>query len=323
VGVSPAVLIRRTHSRPALNFKPYHWLISWAREAFCWYLRRFPLRDGKEFFYQHCHRQLAPPEGWLTLRLARGFTLHLDLADPVQRKLFFFGDYDERREADLISRVLAKGEIFWDVGANLGYFTLLAAARLNHTGQVVAFEPGPSAFACLTGNISRNLFANILAFPVAASDREEDAVLYSVAGQPDGRANLFTPGAGQTESTKVSTVTLDGWRQQHDLTGPDFIKMDVEGSELAALTGARETLAAGNPLLLVEMKEAIFLSLGTERTAIEDFLSPFGYRPAGLFKGRWRLCRTVQEVVSRNVLWLKPDLPRHREKAARVPIRGM
>jgi FkbM family methyltransferase len=300
-----------------------NWLTSLAREAFCWYLRRFPWRDGKEFFYQQFHQTLAPPEGWLTLRLARGFTLHLDLADPVQRKLFFFGDYDERREADLISRVLDPGEVFWDVGANLGYFTLLAAARLNNTGQVVAFEPGPSAYVCLTGNLSRNPFTNVLAFPVAASDREGEATLYSVQGQPDGRANLFRPGAEQTESTKVSTVTLDGWRQQQNLSEPDFIKMDVEGAELTALTGARETLTAGDPLLLVEMKEAIFQSLGTDRAAIQVFLSGFGYRPAGLFRGRWRLCREVQEVASRNVLWLKPELPRHREKAARVPIRGL
>jgi FkbM family methyltransferase len=289
-----------------------NWLTFLAREAFC-----------KEFFYQCFHRTLAPPQGWLTLRLARGFTLHLDLADPVQRRLFFFGDYDERREADLISRVLAPGEVFWDVGANLGYFTLLAAARLHNTGQVVAFEPGPSASACLTQNISHNPFANILTFPVAASDREGEATLYSVQGQPDGRANLFRPGADQTETTPVRTITLDGWRHQQCLAGPDFIKMDVEGAELAALTGARETLAASEPLLLVEMKEAIFQSLGTDRAAIEDFLGRLGYRPAGLFRGRWRLCREVREVVSRNVLWLKPDIPRHRDKAARVPIGGL
>jgi FkbM family methyltransferase len=257
------------------------------------------------------------------LRLARGFTLHLDLADPVQRKLFFFGEYDERREADLITRVLAPGEVFWDVGANLGYFTLLAAASLKNTGQVVAFEPGPSAYACLTENISRNPFTNILTYQVAASDREGDAVLYSVQGQPDGRANLFRPGAGQTESTKVRAVTLDSWRKRQVLAKPAFIKLDVEGAELAALTGARETLATGDPLLLVEMKEAIFQSLGTDRDALQTFLSQWGYQPAGLFRGRWRLCRNVREVASRNVLWLKPELARHREKAARVPIREM
>jgi FkbM family methyltransferase len=300
-----------------------NWLTSLAWEAFCWYLKRFPWRDGKAFFYRHLHDKLAPPSGRAATRLIRGFTLELDLADPVQRRLYFFGDYDERREADLVSRVLDKGEIFWDVGANLGYFTLLAATALHHTGQVAAFEPGDSAFAALTRNISLNPFTNILVYQVAASDREGEAVLYSVKGQPDGRANLFRPGAEQTESTTVRTVTLDGWRQEQGLALPAFIKLDVEGAELQALTGGHKTLAAGEPLLLVEMKEAIFTALGTAKLAIEDFLRTLGYRPAGLFRGRWRLCRNVGEVTSRNVFWLKPDLPRHREKAKRLSIGGM
>ncbi len=223
------------------------WLKNLARKLFCTYLRRFPVRDGKEFLYQRLQASLAPPAGRVPARLTRGFTLALDLADPVQRRMFFFGDYDERREADLISRVLAPGEVFWDVGANLGYFTLLAASTLKHTGRVVALEPSPGAYACLMENISRNPFANIQTFRLAATDREGEAVLYSVKGQPDGRANLFRAGPGQTESTPVHTVTLDGWRERHNLPGPDFIKLDVEGAELAALTGARKTLVGLGP----------------------------------------------------------------------------
>lgn len=257
------------------------------------------------------------------MALARGFTVRLALNDPEQRRLYCFGDYDERREADLITRVLAPGEIFWDLGANLGYFTLLAAAGLKNTGQVVAFEPGPTAYGQLTANVSLNPFTNILTCPLAAADREGEMFLYSARGLADGRANLFRPGSEQTEKHQVRTVTLDGWRSQQNQAGPDFIKLDVEGAELAALTGARETLAAGAPLLLVEMKEAIFQALGTDRTAIQEFLQQWGYQPAGLVKGRWRLHRDVGEAVSRNVLWLKPDLPRHREKAQRVPIGGL
>jgi FkbM family methyltransferase len=288
-----------------------------------WYLRRFPWREGKAFVYRRLHESLAPPEGWVAARLERGFTLRLDLADPVQRRLFFFGDYDERREADLISRVLAPGEIFWDVGANLGYFTLLAAACLRNTGQVVAFEPGRSAFDCLRANVSLNPFSNIVLCPAAVADREGEALLYRTPGSADGRANLFRPGAGQTESETVRTVTLDGWRRRQGLARPDFIKLDVEGAEPAALRGARETLATGEPLLLVEMKEAICQALGTERTAIQEFLKPWGYRPAGLLRGRWRLFPDVRQVVSRNVLWLKPGSPRHRQKARRAAIRGI
>ena len=299
------------------------WLNRITREALRWYLRRFPLRDGKAFCYSRFHATLAPSKGWATVRLARGFTLRLDLADPDQRKMYFFGDYDERREADLLTRVLEPGEVFWDVGANLGYFTLLAATCLRNTGQVVAFEPGPRAFACLTENISLNPFSNVLTCRLAVTDQQGEAVLYHAPSSANGRANLYRPGPEQTESEKVSTVTLDGWRRQAGLAGPDFIKLDIEGAELAALTGAKETLALTTPLLLVEMKEAICQSLGTDRGAIQEFLTRQGYQPAGLERGRWRLCRDVREVASRNVLWLKPDLPRHREKAVQVPLREM
>jgi len=294
-----------------------------AREAVRWYLRRFPWRDGKDFCYRRLHAKLAPPEGWVTTPLDRGFTLRLDLKDPEQRRLYFFGDYDERREADLITRVLAPGESFWDVGANVGYFTLLAAACLNNTGQVVAFEPGQAAYTQLTVNLSLNPFTNILTCPAAVTDREGETLLHSAPGLADGRANLFQAGAGQTETERVRTVALDGWRTREHQPLPDFIKLDVEGAELAALTGAREVLAAGEPLLLVEMKEAVFQALGMDRTAIQDFLQPRGYRPAGLVRGRWHLYRDVDEIVSRNVLWLKPDLPRHRQKAARAQVRGL
>jgi FkbM family methyltransferase len=298
-------------------------LISLGRRAFRWYLRRFPWRDGKAFFYDRLHRRLAPPEGWVVTPLHRGFTLRLDLADPVQRRLYFFGDYDERREADLISRVLEPGEVFWDVGANLGYFTLLAAACLKNTGQVAAFEPGRRTFAVLEKNVSLNPFTNIRLVPLAAADREGEALLYQTPGSADGRANLFRAGADQTVREQVRTVTLDGWRRHQGLPVPDFIKLDVEGAELAALVGARETLSQSDPLLLVEMKEAVFQALGTERAAIQEFLRPWGYRPAGLIKGRWRLCADLREAVGRNVLWLKPELPRHRHKARRAYIRGI
>lgn len=298
-------------------------LSSLGRRVFFGYLRRFPWRDGKDFCYRRLHHRLAPPEGWAVLRLRRGFSLRLDLGDPVQRRLFFFGDYDERREADLISRVLEPGEIFWDVGANLGYFTLLAAARLNHTGQVAAFEPSPRTFAVLRANVALNPFANIRLVNLAATDREGEALLYTAPGSADGRANLFRAGADQTESERVRTVTLDGWREHQGLPVPDIIKLDVEGAELAALIGARQTLSQGEPLLLVEMKEAIFQALGTERAAIQEFLGQWGYRPAGLIRGRWRLCPDLQQVTGRNVLWLKPEVPRHRQKARRAHIGGI
>ena len=87
--------------------------------------------------------------------------MKLDLRDAVQRRMYFYGDYDERYEAQMIRRLLDQGETFWDIGANIGYFSLLAAAALQHTGRVIAFEPGRVAYARLMDNIALNPFRNI------------------------------------------------------------------------------------------------------------------------------------------------------------------
>lgn len=302
--------------------RPDHSLTILAREAFRWYLRRFPLKDGKAFFYRRLQEKLMPPGRWAVARLRRGFTLCLDLTDADQRRLYFYGDYDEAREADLITRVLEPGEVFWDVGANVGYFTLLAAACLKNTGQVAAFEPGSEAFARLAENISLNPFTNIVPCRLAAADREGEAVLYARPGLADGRANIFRPGEGQVPGERVPTVTLDRWRQDQGCPGPHFVKLDVEGAELAALKGAARTLASFAPLLLVEMKAAVFQALGTDPLELQEFLARQGYRPAGLIRRRWRLSETLAEFTGRNVLWLKPEVAWHRRKARRAGLQG-
>jgi len=299
------------------------WLTALAREIFRWYLRRFPLRDGKAWCYKHVHHLLAPPAGKVAVRLVRGFVMRLNLADPDQRRMYFYGDYDERREADLITRVLTPGQVFWDVGANIGYFTLLAAVRLENTGEVVAFEPQAAAWEQLTMNLSLNFFTQVRTIQAAVTDRAGEACLYAADGRADGRANLFQAGCGQTACQQVQTLTLDGWRADTGAAGPDFIKLDVEGAELAALRGARETLASCAPLLLVEIKEAICRALGQGPHAIYDFLGELGYQPAGLHRGRWRLGREPAAISGRNVLFLNPDLPSHRERAAQARVRGL
>ena len=74
-----------------------------------------------------------PGERLLTVTLDQGFRMRLDLEDAEQRKVYFFGHYHERYEAALVARLLDPGEVFWDVGANVGYFALVAAAAVGAT----------------------------------------------------------------------------------------------------------------------------------------------------------------------------------------------
>ncbi|MGP8051459.1 MAG: FkbM family methyltransferase [Desulfobaccales bacterium] len=301
---------------------------SWGRALLHWYLSKFPLRDGKVFLYEHLHQALLPPERLVTATLDPGFRMRLDLEDPEQRKVYFFGHYHERYEAALVARVLNPGEVFWDVGANIGYFSLVAATAVGERGEVAAFEPGGAALARLQENVSLNPHGKIRIFNLAVAATDGEAVLYRRDGIADSSASLYAGAAGAAAGEACVTVTLDHFLGQEGLQPPDFIKLDVEGAELAALQGAAAILADFRPLLLVEMEEKNLQAADASRAAIQAFLGAYGYQAAHLRKGRWRPLDDVHHTRGRNLFWFNADFPKHREKARllgitrRAPVEG-
>lgn len=297
---------------------PDNLLKSLSRELFRWYLSKFPLRDGKVYFYDRLHPGLMPEERLVTVTLDKGFRMQLDLEDPEQRKVYFFGHYHERYEAALVARLLDPGEVFWDVGANVGYFSLVAAAAVGPAGEVLAFEPGAASLARLRANAALNPEHPLRIYPVAVAETDGEAVLYRAEGIADSSASLFAAAAGASGGETCLTVALDGFLKTSGLRSPDFLKLDVEGAELAALRGAAGLLADSRPLLLVEMEEKNLRAAGVSKSAIQTFLKDYGYRAAHLRKGQWLPLDDVNLTRGRNLFWFNPDLPRHREKAGRV-----
>jgi FkbM family methyltransferase len=302
---------------------PDGWLTAAGRNLFRWYLSKFPLRDGKAYFYERLHGLLKPADRYAVVRLDQGFRMKLDLDDPEQLKVYFYGHYHERYEAGLVRRLLKDGGVFWDIGANVGYFTLVAATAMQDRGQIVAFEPGNNAYARLVENLSLNPHGNIKAFQVAVSDREGEAVLHVLGDIADSSASLYPASQAGAQTEVCRTVALDHFRREENLSAPDLIKLDVEGAELAVLQGARELLAATPPLLLVEMEEKNLRAAGASREAIRQFLAGYGYRAAHLRKGRWHATTDLAGVKGRNIFWYNPDLEAHRRAAARLPVLGM
>lgn len=289
-----------------------------SRALFRWYLSNFPLRDGKVFLYERLHQGLMPAERLITVTLDKGFRMHLDLEDAEQRKVYFFGHYHERYEAALVASLLDPGEVFWDVGANVGYFSLVAAAAVGDTGQVIAFEPGAASLERLTANVALNPYKNLRIFNLAVAGAAGEATLYRADGIADSSASLFSAAAGAAAGEVCRTVALDSLLKTEELRPPDFLKLDVEGAELAALKGAAGILADFSPLLLVEMEEKNLVAAGASKGAIQAFLTEFGYQAAHLRKGRWHLIGDVNQTRGRNIFWFNPTLPKHREKAGRV-----
>src|SRR5437868_3654072 len=165
-----------------------------------------------------------------------------------------------RRQGDVSLRVMAAlikpGDTVIDVGANVGVYAFALARLVGRSGHVHAIEPDPVSVARLRRIAAR--CGQIEVHPVAASDARGSATLHVPvygAKRLGALASLGTPGAGgavQYESVSIDADTLD---EIVPMSEPAFIKIDVEGHEMAALRGAERTIRRTSPALLVEIEQ--------------------------------------------------------------------
>jgi FkbM family methyltransferase len=142
-----------------------------------------------------------------------------------------------------VAREMKSGGVFYDVGANVGFYSLLAAVLID-PGQVYAFEPLPANLAYLQKHLELNGIHNVSVFELAISDAPGTAFFEVEQTRAMGR--LGTGG-----SLRVQTATLDALLRTEQIAPPDCIKMDVEGGEFRALLGARECFARHRPKLFL------------------------------------------------------------------------
>jgi len=131
---------------------------------------------------------------------------------------------------------------FVDVGANWGYFTLLAATSVGPGGRLVSLEPDPRLFPILRANVVRNGFTNVATRQVAASDRGGECSFagFDESSEKWGLSHLIdAPGEG---TFTVATCSVDGLLDELDIQSVDVLKMDIEGAEELALRGMKAGL---------------------------------------------------------------------------------
>ena len=181
------------------------------------------------------------------------------LSDHIESQVFWQG-FQEADEGVilLLKRFLPSDGSFIDVGANIGTFTLVAAHRAVR-GQVHAFEPSAHHFARLAHNVELNDFKNVALNRKGLYDQPGEAVLFlpSQTGEMNnsGAASLYTSALEETRqvSEGVSLIRLDDYVREKSIGRVDIIKIDIEGAELKALEGARETIARFRPLVFMEL----------------------------------------------------------------------
>lgn len=199
---------------------------------------RFPLVDR---IYKRVNRGLVPRTAQV-----HGYTMYLDQDDSMG--LALDGVY-EARETELVSRLIRPGFVVLDLGANIGYYSLLFAKLVGPNGHVFAFEPDPATFELLQRNINENHCSNVTAFPLAVSNASCGARLYR------DRFNNLDHRVIQPEQectiVEVEAVRLDEFLPGYLSGTIDFVKMDIQGAEGMALTGMRTLLTKPDRIMLL------------------------------------------------------------------------
>lgn len=179
---------------------------------------------------------------------------------------FWLGIYEMPLQECLV-RELRHGSVFYDVGANAGFFSLLGSRYVGKNGHVYSFEPLPENIAEIQRQLSINHIDNCTIVDAAVSDHE--GMIDFVQAKNTFMGHVLHEGdRGGGNVVKIKSITLDEFSRR--AMSPDFIKMDIEGGEISALLGARSLLSLINPpRILIEFHSDNLMKEG--RVLLENY----------------------------------------------------
>lgn len=256
--------------------------------------------SGKAQFLEHT----CPKEGNLVADIF-GYRVKLNLADSVQRRIYC-GTY-KSDQYDMLNRYIRRGMTFVDVGANIGYYTLLFASfeqeyprdgsfdqdYLGNPGRVYAFEPGPLASERLVETISYNDLLNVHFQPVALGDAAGERPLYVSRRPNDSRCSMLP--FADSVPVEVPIKRLDDALKEQGVLKVDLLRLDVNGYEPNVLAGASEYLKERRiAAILCAFDEDRLKENGSNRAALYDLLVSYGF---GFTASRMALDRGAKSVL--------------------------
>jgi len=220
----------------------------------------------------------------LVLRTIQGSKMYLQPTHfDISTELAVKGVHEPAATREFLHH-LKPGMRIVDLGANIGYYTLLEARAVGPQGRIYAVEPDPATFEILQRNIEVNGYQDrVQPFQMAIADRSGEARLYQ---SQKSNLNSLLPNPEDDETFKViQTTTLDQFVK--DFEPIDFIRMDVEGFEHEILLGADRTFSSEHPIqLFMEVHDEIFDERGLPLEAFFEQLANYGFKPIAAAK-KW------------------------------------
>ena len=188
----------------------------------------------------------------------------------------------EYQTAMIAVGVLRPGDIALDIGAHVGYFTMLFRLAVGAEGRVFSFEPQAETYRRLLHNVMINGFSNVLPLPLAVA-KQPGTAIFHINPENEGASSLVASTNG--DEVPVQVTSLDCLFREDLSVRPRLIKMDVEGAEMDVLLGAENWFDRQGPdLVILEINRGGLALAGTNEWDIRQFLERRGYR-AGVING--------------------------------------
>jgi FkbM family methyltransferase len=263
------------------------------------------------FFFKRIFLELRffflPTPKCPVLKKINGVSFKFDFNFSPKLKKMYAGNY-QPIIADILRKYLRNGDTFIDVGANIGYFSWIAAGLVGKEGEVHSFEPVPEYFQRLNNFAKINSQYNIVANQFAIGDEEKSGKIY-IKGYPDIGNNTFFPvlleaaKENKNKTAEVSIRRLDEYIKEKKLNNIKLIKIDVEGFEFPVLKGlggyfsecSRTRLC---PPIICEIVPAIYSHLGYELEDLFNYMSKFSYYPFEILNTKKRIdVNKIKKIV--------------------------
>lgn len=257
--------------------------------------RRLSFSLSQRKFWKEVHRkrhewtEISPAQKAVTVPVSEKTKIRLYTSSELSPHIYC-GAF-EWEEREWLMNELKFTDTFYDIGANIGLFTLLAAEKC---AEVIAFEPTSDTYTLLTENVAlNNNPKNITLINAAASDQDGEQDIYVLTNGKDAWNSMAVkPEEGQYRVDKIKTVSVDALVNSKQIPPPRVVKIDVEGWELHVLRGLENTIAAHKPVMLIEFTEPNLRAAGTTPEELAAYIRSLHYELFS-YDARYRKLRRV------------------------------
>jgi FkbM family methyltransferase len=235
--------------------------------------RKIAAMQHSNRFVHGAWERVSRPLRWRPIPILSGPGRGLRINLHGSAVAFATGTAERPLQSALMSE-LKPGATFFDIGANVGFITILAAKLVGPTGRVIAFEPVPENVAAIRENLALNdiTWAEVIDTAVSSEPGTASLIVSDVSAF-SRLADISIPTGART-TIEVVVNSIDAFLRSGEQPAPDLVKIDVEGAELDVIAGMRETLSTHRPVILCEVHDC--------NVAYAELMESVGYAPINL-----------------------------------------